>query len=152
MAWNYDPSQLATSQKDQVRVEIQDTDSSVALLQDEEIEYALSVESNLWGAAARCCEQLSRRFMQKPDTRLGRNLELRYAQQQKQYADMAKDLRRKAMGAAVPWAGGTSKSEKETAEADSDRVQPIFTKTMQDNERIGGWAPDSVDGTGVIAP
>lgn len=139
MGFEYDPSALATSAKDRVRLEIGDTDAAAALLQDEEIEHNLSEEGNdELRAAARCCEQISRFFLRKADTRLGRSLELRYSTMAKQYAEMACDLRKRAIGTVVPYAGGRLESEKDDLASDTGAVQPLFTKTMNRHPGTSG--------------
>lgn len=144
MPWSYDPTALATSQKDQVRFEIADTDESNQLLQDEEIVYALGVEADLWGAAARCCETLSRGFLRKADVQLGRQLKIDYTKQAQQYTDMAKGLRGKSFGGALPYVGGRSKQEKIDRANDLDAVQPLFAKNMDRNPYAGGVPLDEV--------
>lgn len=145
MTWNYDPSQLATSELMQVRFEISDTDSTNPLLQDEEVTYAISVESTLWGAAARCCETLARRFLALADVRLGRDLSIIYSKQAAQYQEMAKELRLKDLGTVLPYVGGRSIQEKIDAQSAPDAVQPLFSKTMETNPRVGGASSDPID-------
>lgn len=140
--WSYDPDALATSERDQVRLEIQDTDPSNKLLQDEEINYFLTVERNLWSAAARCCESLSRRFAQKADVRLGRAVFVIYTKQADQYRTMAQDLRKKGLGTVAPWVGGMSVSDKQAYEAQTDIVQPAFARDMQESPQAGGLTSD----------
>lgn len=140
MTWSYNTA-LATT-KDQVRFEIGDTDATAELLQDEEIAYAISVEATMWGAAARCCEAISRNFLRKADVRIGRGgTTLTYSTAAKQYAEMAAAFRKRANGMNAPWSGGTSISAKQAAAADSDLVQPLFTKGMQ----ASPWADQSND-------
>lgn len=151
MTWTYNTAALATSPKDQVRLEIGDTVQTAPLLQDEEIQQAITVELNIWGAAARCCEIISRQLLRKADVRIGRGgTSLTYSAAAKQYTDMAAALRAKASAMHAPWAGGTSNTAKDSAAADSDLVQPIFTKTMQGNPWVGGQGSDtpSNDGQG----
>lgn len=153
MAWTYDPSQLDTSPLYQVRFEISDTSSAAPQFQDEEIQHALNVEGgDTLGAAARCCEALSRAFLRKADVRIGRGgTSLTYSTQAQQYAEMAAALRNRANASAGgPWAGGQSQSEKETAATDVDLVQPIFTKTMMDNPRVGSQGSDTPSGDSVF--
>lgn len=139
MSWEYDPSSLATSAKDRIRLEIGDTDSAAPLLQDEEISWALTKEgSDELRAAARCCEQISRFFLRKADVRLGRSLELRYSTMAKQYAEMACELRKRAIVTVLPYAGGRLESEKDDLAADTGAVQPIFTKEMNTHPGSGG--------------
>lgn len=133
MPWTYDPTQLATSTLYQVRLEIQDTDTTNQLLQDEEITYALGVEANMWGGAARCCEIISRNFAMKPDRGLGRRLFVTYTKMAQQYAERAKELRRKAIAMNVPVFTAQKVADKQAQAADTTQVQPIFTRGMQSN-------------------
>lgn len=145
MSWSYSVTDLASSQKDQVRLLIADTDTTAQLLQDEEIVYNLSQENNVWGAAARSCEQIGRNFLRKADVRIGRGgTTLTYSVAAKQYADMAKDLRARAIAMNVPWSGGRSISDKENLAADPSLVQPLFTKGMGANPWVGGESNDDV--------
>ena len=143
MSWTYSTA-LAT-EKDQIRLEIQDTDTTAQLLQDEEIAYVITVEQNFWGAASRCCEVISRNFLRKADVRIGRGgTTLTYSTAAKQYADMATAFRKRASGMHAPWTGGTSISDKESLAADASLVQPIFTKTKFNDPWTGGTNSDSV--------
>lgn len=130
----------------QVRLEIADTDTNAQLLQDEEINQAVSVERNMWGAAARCCEIISRQMLRKADVQIGsRGVRLTYTTAAQQYLEMAQKLRAKAIGTAAPWAGGISTSDRETLEADTSRVQPIFTKKAGTNPWVGQETLDATD-------
>lgn len=150
MSWSYDPSRLATSTLMQVRLEIGDTSSTAQLLQDEEVEQCIATEATMWGAAARCCEIISRSFLRKADVRIGRGgTMLTYSTQAKQYSEMALRLRLKANVMNAPWVGGTSMSDKASLAAESDTVQPLFTKGMQANPRVGGQGSDSFTDDGA---
>lgn len=145
MTFTYDAAQLASSELFQVRLEIDDTDSADAKFQDEELAYFISRERNLWGAAARAAEILSRKYLGKADVvQLGRNLRIEYAKRATQYADVAKALRAKSNATVLPFVGGTSISEKTDARNDTGTVQPLFTKKMHENPRIGGTSSDPV--------
>lgn len=144
MAWSYNPAALATSEKDQVRLEIGDTNEAAQLLSDEEINHAISMEANNWGAAARCCEIIARSYLRKADVRIGRGgTSITYTQQANQYQEMAAALRKRAIAMNAPWTGGTSKSDKASLAQDTDAVQPIFTKTLENNTFIGGETSDT---------
>lgn len=137
MSWSYNTALTAT--KDQVRFTIGDTDTNAQLLSDEEITWAISVEMNMWGASARCCESIARNFQRKADIRMGRGgTMLTYSKAAAQYMEMAKDLRKRAIALNSPWAGGRQISDKTSLAADDTLVQPIFSKTMQDNPLVGG--------------
>lgn len=145
MTWSYNVADLATSEKDQIRLEIGDTDTNAELLQDEEILQAISVELNFWGAAARCCEIISRNFLRKADVRVGRGgTMLTYSTAAQQYADMAMALRKRASAMHAPWTGGASIAEKESDRQDDDLVQPLFAKQMMDNPLVGSQGGNSL--------
>ena len=138
MTWTYDPTQLSTSALYRVRFLTGDTDTNAQLLQDAEVTFAISQEANDWGAAARCCEAISRNFLRKADVRIGRGgTTLTYSTAAKQYADMAKELRSRANAMNSPWAGGRSVDDKLSLASDPSLVQPIFTKGMQQNPWVG---------------
>lgn len=146
MAWNYDPTQLGESELMQVRLEIDDVDPDDQKFQDEELEHFIGVERNLWGAAARAAEVLSRRYLAHADVvSLGRNLRIESSKRATQYAEVAKALRAKSLGTVLPWVGGRSIDEKLAARADADAVQPLFTKHMFGNPRSGGTSSDPDD-------
>lgn len=134
-----------TTELDQIRLEIQDNVSTAQLLQDDEITYIMTVEANFWGACARCCEIISRNFLRKADVRVGRGgTMLNYSTAAKQYADMAAAFRKRAIALNPPWCGGTSISDKLSLAADSDTVQPLFTKGQGANPWVGGETSDDV--------
>lgn len=144
MTWTYNVADLSTSEKDQIRLEIGDTDAANQLLQDEEIQQAILVENGFWGSAARCCEMISRFFMAKADVKLGRALTITYTRMAEQYLDMAGRLRMKASGASVPYIGGALVADKLAIALNTSLVPPEFTKTMQQNPWTGGYTPDTL--------
>jgi hypothetical protein len=134
-----------TSDLDALRLEIADTDVNAQLLQDDELNWILTQESNHWGAAARACEIIARGFLRKADVRIGRGgTTLTYSTAAKQYFDMATAFRKRANAMNAPWSGGRSISEKESLAADPDAVQPIFSKTMF-NDNLAGPAPSFIE-------
>ncbi len=144
MAWTYNSDQLATSERYQVRLEISDTDPQNQQLQDEEIDYALTQERNMWSAAARCAEMIGRRVLGKADVRLGRSMMVTYTKMAEQWFVMAKCLRAKALGTTPPFVGGMSASDKIAYNQDTDLLAPLFTKTMMENPNTGGYTSDSL--------
>lgn len=134
-----------TTDIDKIRLEIGATDiNATVTLYDDEITYALTQESSFWGAAARCAEMLSMKWQQKVDVRLGRSMELTYTKMAAQYADQARRLRKKALGARPPWAGGVKVADKELTQEDTTLVQPAFARHMQENPRTGGYTSDTI--------
>src|SRR6202035_2982127 len=112
--WTYDPADLTTSEKDQIRTEIGDTDSNNWLLSDEEINWAISQERNFWAAAARCAEMAASYILRKADPKLGRSMQVIYSKAAEQYWMRARMLRCKAMGSVAPYVGGMTVTDKET--------------------------------------
>lgn len=118
MTWLYD-SNLSTP-KDQVRFETGDTIQLDPLLQDEEIEFVLSQNSNqVLRAAAECCEKISALFARQVDNNSGKT-SAQASQRSKAYATLARRLRNRFIVSSVPSAGGT----------DGDLA---FDKGMMDN-------------------
>lgn len=152
MTWTWDPDQLASSQLMQVRAEIQDVDINNQLLSDQEIDYFGTVESDFWGTVAHCCEAIARGFLRKADVGLGRALQITYSKMSKNYFDMAKVVRAKALGTQVPWVGGMSVADKVLYLQNSDIVAALFTKTMMENPWTGGYTPDSLAPVGNSGP
>lgn len=148
MAWTYNLADLGTNEKDQIRLEIGDTDPQAQLLQDEEIMQAISVERNFWSASARCCEMISRLFLRKADVKLGRAMMVTYTKMAEQYLMMASLLRKKGLGTVPPYVGGMSVSQKILQMQNPDIVAPLFTKTMQQNPWAGAYETDSSDPVG----
>lgn len=133
--WSYSGSP-ASSEKDAVRFEIPDTDESAQLIGDAEIEYTLEQEASVYGAAARCCESLSRKFAMQADIATG-DIKLTYSKQAENLAERAKELRARAQGAHAPFAGGISRADKEGRVESEDRVQSAFSRGQFDNPAAG---------------
>jgi hypothetical protein len=145
--WSYDPADLASTEKDTIRLEIGDTDSNNWLLSDEEINYAISQERNFWAAAARCAEMAASALLRKADPKLGRSMQVIYSKAAEQYWNRARMLRSKAMGSVAPYVGGGTVADKQSIDQDSSLVAPQFTKTMMQNPWVGGYTTDSVSDT-----
>lgn len=130
MAWSYsgDPS---TSSCDAVRFLIGDTVTSDPLLQNEEIEYMIAQHSNIYLAAAFCCDAIEASFSRLADTEMG-ELSVKASQRAIAYAKLAAKLRKSAMGASKPHASSVYTAEKEAIADDTSIVQGTFKKGMHD--------------------
>lgn len=129
MTWTYsgDPS---ASDRDKVRFLVGDTQTADQLVTDEEIAWLLSEASGVYPAAVMACESIAAQFARLADTQVddGR---VSLSQRAKGYRDLAATLRsRVAVSSVSLFAGGISISDKQTAESDTDRVPPIFTRDM----------------------
>lgn len=134
MAWNYDVTKLLIQQIPQVRFLIGDTNANDQQLQDEEIQFSLNIRSSVWGAAATCCESISANLSRKADTTTG-ELRTLYSSLSRAYHARAGSYEQKAseLGGGMPFAGGISVLQKQMAELDPDRVDPIFNRGLTDN-------------------
>lgn len=142
--WSYNAGDLDTNTVDALRLEVGDTDSGAWLLANEEYQHAIVVESNYWGAAARCSEYIARLFLRRVDVKLGRAMQVAYAKMAQQYLDMAVKLRQKAMGTVVPYIGGQFLADKQMLQNDPALVAALFTKTMMESPWTGGYSSDSL--------
>lgn len=134
MSWSYDPNE--DTDLDVVRGIIGDTDTTDQLLTDEKIEAELARHGSVTAAAIACAESLAALFARRVDVRFGPSSESA-SQVYAHYKELIARLRKNLTFAAVPFAGGISKVDKQTREADTDRVEPVFTKEQFDFEGDG---------------
>lgn len=131
MGWSYSGNPGA-SNKDAVRFLIQDTNTSRQLVQDEEIEWMIGQEANIYMAASQICTQLVVKgggggvkrkkvgdLMIEYDTAF--------------YRALAGSLSARGVGHQVPYAGGISKTDKQLQQTDPDWVKPKFARDMENN-------------------
>ena len=132
--WTYYPTQLATNKTSQVRLLIGDVVSTDPQMQDEEINWFLTMRSSVWGAAAECCTTLATKFARSVDQAVG-TAKISFSQMAKSYIGRAAFFNAKAamMGSGMPYAGGLSAADMLNALNNDDRVQPQFTIGITDN-------------------
>lgn len=126
MSWSYSGNPSA-SQLDEIRYLTSDTvATSTWTNTDEEINYALAkFPNNVLLAAAVAAEGIMARFSSLPESKKVADLSLSWSQRVKYFQDLAHNLRTRAALAGVPaYVGGTSRTEKQTADADTDRIEP----------------------------
>ncbi len=144
MTWTYngDPS---TSDRDAIRYLVGDTDTTDQQTTDEEIAWILTEEPNVYFAAARAARTISAKFARKADKTVG-DLSIKYSQSRDHYDMLAKDLEvRGAVRAGSVYAGGISKTDKETVEEDDDRVKPSFKRGIHDAPGSDYSSSDPID-------
>lgn len=131
MTWTYDGLPGTTSdagRRDAVRLHLRDTSSGRQLFSDEEVAFFLGISgNNVFKASARGCDIMSAREAQAKS--IG---DLSISGMGINWRDLAKQYRRDAASVALPYAGGLSIAEKQTASQDTDLVQPNFRSTMMD--------------------
>lgn len=138
MSWNYTgrPDQ---SNRDKVRFLIGDTCRDDQQVQDEEIAWALSDQSdNVELAAAKVLRAMAAEWSRVASVKVGDVAITNAAAIAKGLSERADELDPYglAMGGVslvIPRFGGLSISEKETLAEDSDAVQPSFSRGMFDN-------------------
>jgi hypothetical protein len=133
VAWNYDPAKIndpTIGPRYQVRFLIQDTTSTRPLVQDEEIDWLLTQESNVYNAAAAACESLVARSAGVLNRKVG---DLTIAYDPKFYRELAITLRARGASDQVPFFGGQSIAAKAANQQDTDAVVPAFAVGLDDN-------------------
>jgi hypothetical protein len=127
----------ANSLADRVRFYIGDTNTSVELLTDSQVDFLLEDEgNNAIRAAARAAEILAAKYASQAEEKKVGPLTLtnRRQSQADRYQRLAKTLWSRALlgSGAAPFAGGISVADKELREADTDRTPSIFTRGMME--------------------
>jgi hypothetical protein len=103
------------------------------LVYDEEIEYLLSQEGDVYGAAACVAENLANRYSGKAKSKTVGETTITYGEREKNYRDTARSLRsRSSLRGVQPYAGGISASDKAAVAGNTDRVTPAFAVGMDD--------------------
>lgn len=128
----------------QIRWLVGDTSTNDQQVQNEEITFALGQEPDIYNAAALVADGIAAKYARRVDKSVG-DLSLADSQKQTHYAGLALRFRAQAgRRSATIYAGGISVSDKQTTEADSDRVVPQFRMGMTDNPNV---ATDSTGST-----
>lgn len=133
MAWSYN---ISGGDKDKVRLLIGDTNSNRPLLDDEEIEFFLSQEMNIYMAAAKCCDSLIAQDGIIAAKKVG-DLQIKYDHHI--FLGIKLRLEARGMGYQVPYMGGISVGDKEAQQSDTDWVEPTISRGLDDNP--GAVAP-----------
>ena len=135
--WSYSHNP-SSSDRDAVRFLIGDTNSDDKLLDDNEIDWVLTQEGTVLQAAINCLQNLIVVYSRYVDSS-GNNKSRALSQRVDSFrTSLDSLLERQAMGSLNVFAGGISKSQKQQQCADTDRVEPVFTKQMFDNPRAIG--------------
>lgn len=130
-----------TTSKDKVRFRIGDTDSAAAdntFLSDEEIEATVTAQPNFSEAMAICAEALAAKFMRAATSKQVASVKVNYSDRVKNLLDLAERLRNgvEAMGLAEIVLTGTTETELQESFADTDLIQPAFTRGQFDNPTV----------------
>ena len=128
----------ASGRRDAVRFLIGDTDVTDKQVFDAEIEFALAETGNgVYGAAAIVLRSLSTKFAKMASTTI-ETLKIEYGERSESYDTLARKYERMAKkkdGVGLPLAGGISVTAVDTAESDTDRVEPAFKVDQYEDNR-----------------
>lgn len=127
MSWSYDAA-LGTDM-DRVRFLIRDTDTSRQLFQDEEIDWTLTTEDNVFKAAAVLCDQLVANRSGVSSKKIS---EFSITYDTKVYQQLAMSLRARGGYNEMPYAAGISVADKSIMQTDTDAVQPKVKRRLHD--------------------
>lgn len=105
-----------------------------AEISDESITALLALTSDdVYEAAALAADNIAGRYAGLVDKKIG-DLSMSWSQRAKQWSDKASSIRKSGQSALfAPFAGGISQASKDVYTADTDVVQPAFTRTLHDN-------------------
>lgn len=145
MAWTYESALLGNATlgpRYQVRFLIRDTDSARPLLDDNEIDWLLTQEDNVYLAAAAACDAL---VAQKGSIKSKSVNDLSITYDVEFYRGLAASYRARGFGGQVPFVGGISVSDKETQQQDADAVQPRMFRGVGDNTGASNPTPSGVN-------
>jgi len=130
VTFTYNSTGLSSDTTSQVRLLIRDNSSGSYEFEDEELDWLVSDNPNVYYAAAVACETLASKYSSYANKQVG-DLKISYRNQSAEYLSLARALRRKgAISAFTPYAGGISVSDKDSYEADTNRVVPAFRRDL----------------------
>lgn len=151
MTWSYDPADLATTPKDQVRYLIGDTVPDDQILQDEEINFTIGIEAGVFYAAARCCETISALFGRKVSTTVG-SLKIDARLKYEHYVELRRVLTsRAAIGDCSPQTVAILIATKQAQEEDDSLVPPAFGRSQGSNPWAGPVDPHRTPTPGGVS-
>ena len=138
-------SENLTIPLNQVRLIIGDVNSTDAVFCNDEIDFFISEEANIYGASAIAKRAHAAKVFDKVSKTVGK-LKIELQQQHEHLLKEAEILDGKSntKGAPQLFAGGLSISGKEAERADTDRVDPKFTR---DQDQFPGTGENSIGGT-----
>lgn len=134
--WSYDPTDLdtdtASGRLNVVRLLVGDTDTTDQQVQNEEITFALSAESDdVYGAASWVAKALAAKYSRFVDIDLDGQLAESYSQLREHYQALATELSNQSKTSSASLgvkAGGIKITEMQAAERQPNRVKPSFRR------------------------
>ena len=156
MTWSYDPTLVAITPLYQLRWLIGDTLAKDPQIQDEELAWAISQRTSIYGAAADACNSLAARLSREADSTQGPAHTL-YSTRARSYRAQAGTFEVKAMArsAGLPYGGMMDTVDYEAMAKDPSRIGGQFEIGMMDScLPVGPVKPQSLvdqtsDETGI---
>ena len=134
MTFTWDPTALATSELQQVRLTIGDRDSGKPLLTDEEINFRLDEYSDgVLPASIRCVQDILAKLARDVD-RSNVGMSSTRSQQTTHYRDLLKELRAENSTLGEMYVGGISDSAEDAVNSSTDYRQVGITLGWGKNE------------------
>ena len=132
MTFSYNDADLSTD-LNKVRRLINDVNSSSPFFTDEEVGFFIESDSNVFGAASIASRALASKFASGVNKTVGK-LKIDLSDKFKHYDALANQLAGMALDKGSPqlFAGALTKTQKETQESNTDRVEPAFFRDMFD--------------------
>jgi len=115
-----------------MRMLLHDCSSGTAKFSDEELEWFVDNSASVWYAAAEAADALAMQITASGVRKKVGDLEIDYGGTALQYRGLAARFRARGALAAVPYAGGITRSGKDAEKADSDRPAPAVSIGMHD--------------------
>lgn len=123
----------ASVARDEVRFLVGDTDTTDQLITDEEIAYLITERGSNLGAAIGACEAIEAKFARLADRSFD-DISVKASQKAAGFRALAKSLRARMTRTVTPFMGGTSVSDIDSREADTDRPVPAFARGLHERE------------------
>jgi hypothetical protein len=134
MAWTYDPTQIATSTLFQTRWLIGDILSKDPQFQDEELLWAMTQRTSIYGVAADACRAIASRLSREADSSQG-NFRTAYSERARNYRAMAGtyEIQAAVRSGGMPYSGQLSQADYDIARSNPDTMRPAFAIGMMTN-------------------
>lgn len=112
---------------------LKDTSSGSAKFTDEFLDYLYDNSANIWYAAAEAADMLAGQVAGSGSRRKVGDLEIDYGGTASEWRLTAQRWRMRGARGMKPFAGGITRSDKDTEKADSGRAAPAFSVGMHDH-------------------
>jgi hypothetical protein len=134
MAWTYNAADIANSTLFQIRWLIGDTLQKDPQFQDEELTWAMTQRTSIYGVAADACRAIAARLSREADSSQG-NFRTAYSERARNYRAMAGtyEIQASVRSGGLPYGGQISQSDYDLMARDPDRMNPSFAIGMMEN-------------------